>query len=245
MTHSRSLLDRLLSLLGRHELGVLLAFIGVVAGVWLFSVIAGEVMEGDTQSIDKKLLLAMRHPSDLSPIGPPELQDAARDVTALGGVTVLTLLTLVTGGFLLLDGKRHMALFVYGSVAGGALVDGILKNLFQRARPDLVPHEAYVSTTSFPSGHSMLSAVTYLTLGALLARSQPRKRLKAYFLLLAALLTLSVGVSRVYLGVHWPTDVLAGWTAGASWATFCWLIARWLQGRHAIEGENEDIPAIE
>jgi undecaprenyl-diphosphatase len=242
---TRSLLDRLLSLLGRHELGVLLAFVGLVSGIWLFCLIAGEVTEGDTQTIDQKLLLAMRHPGDLSPIGPPELQDAARDVTAMGGVTVLTLLTLVTGGFLLLDGKRHMALFVYGSVAGGAIVDGVLKSLFQRARPDLVPHGAYVSTTSFPSGHSMLSAVTYLTLGALLARSQPRKRLKAYFLLLAALLTLSVGISRVYLGVHWPTDVLAGWTAGASWATFCWLIARWLQGRHAIEAENENVPAVE
>lgn len=241
----RNLLNRLLSHLGRHELGVLLAFAGVVSGIWLFGLIAGEVMEGDTQAFDKKLLLAMRHPGDLSPIGPPELQDAARDVTALGGVTVLTLLTLVTGGFLLLDGKRHMAFFVYGSVAGGALVDGILKSLFQRARPDLVPHGAYVSTTSFPSGHSMLSAVTYLTLGALLARSHPRKRLKAYFLLLAALLTLSVGLSRIYLGVHWPTDVLAGWTAGASWATFCWLIARWLQGRHTIEGDNENILPIE
>ena len=85
----------------------------------------------------------------------------------------------------------------------------------------------------------MLSAVTYLTLGALLARSQQRRRLKAYFLLIAALLTFLVGVSRIYLGVHWPTDVLAGWTAGASWAIVCWLAARWLQGRHAVEKEGE------
>jgi undecaprenyl-diphosphatase len=235
----RSVLNRFLSRLGGHELALLLAFAGVMCGIWLFGLIAGEVMEGDTQAFDQKLLLAMRHPGSHEPLGPPELQDAARDVTALGGVTVLTLLTLITGGFLLLTGKRHMALFVYGSVAGGALVAGILKSFFQRARPDLVPHGAYVSTTSFPSGHSMLSAVTYLTLGALLARSQPRKRLKAYFLLLATVLTLSVGLSRVYLGVHWPTDVLAGWTAGASWATFCWLVARWLQNRRAIEQENE------
>jgi undecaprenyl-diphosphatase len=235
----RGLLNRFLALLGGHELGVLLAFAGIVCGVWLFAGIAGLVMEGDTQAIDQRLLLALRHPGDHSPLGPPSVQDAARDVTALGGVTVLTLVTLATGGFLLLDGKKHMALFVYGSVAGGTLLGDLLKALFQRPRPELAPHAAYAYTTSFPSGHSMMSAVTYLTLGALLARSQQRKRLKAYFLLLAGLLTLLVGISRVYLGVHWPTDVLAGWTAGASWAIFCWLIARWLQGRHAIEAENE------
>jgi undecaprenyl-diphosphatase len=155
---------------------------------------------------------------------------------------VLTLLTVVTGGFLFLDGKKRMALFVYGSVAGGTLVSLILKSLFQRPRPDLVPHGAYVSTTSFPSGHSMLSAVTYLTLGALLARSHSRKRLKTYFLLLAFLLTFMVGVSRVYLGVHWPTDVLAGWTAGATWAIVCWLVARRLQTSHRIEEEKDLTP---
>jgi undecaprenyl-diphosphatase len=230
---------RILALLGGHELGVLLAFAGIVGGIWLFAGIAGEVMEGETQTFDQKLLLAMRQPGDLSPIGSPAIQDAARDVTALGGVTVLTILTLVTGGFLFFDGKKHMAWFVYGSVAGGTIVDMILKSLFHRPRPDLVPHAAYVSTTSFPSGHSMLSAATYLTLGALLARSQPRKRLKAYFLLLAALLTFMVGISRVYLGVHWPTDVLAGWTAGATWAIICWLVARRLQTSHTIEQEKE------
>ncbi len=235
-------MSRLLRLLGGRELGVLLAFAGIVAGIWLFAGIAGEVMEGDTQAFDRKLLLAMRHQGDLSPIGPPEMQDAARDMTALGGVTALTLITVVTGGFLFLDGKKHMALFLYGAVAGGTLLSLILKSLFQRPRPDLVPHAAYVSTTSFPSGHSMLSAVTYLTLGALLARSHPRKRLKTYFLLLAALLTFMVGVSRIYLGVHWPTDVLAGWTAGATWAIVCWLVARRLQISHTIEAEKEQTP---
>jgi undecaprenyl-diphosphatase len=235
----RTGLGRLLALVTRHELAVLLAFGAVVSGVWIFGVIAGAVMEGDTKAIDQKLLLAMRHAGDRSPIGPPSVQDAARDVTALGGVTVLTLLTVAISGFLFLDGKRRMALFVCASVVSGTLVSAILKSLFQRPRPDIVPHGAYVSTSSFPSGHSMLSAVTYLTLGALLARSHERKRIKTYILALAALLTLMVGVSRVYLGVHWPTDVLAGWTAGASWAIICWLTARWLQNRHAIEAETE------
>jgi undecaprenyl-diphosphatase len=219
-------------------LGVLLGFAGVATGIWIFATIAAHVLHGDTQAFDERVLLAMRKP-DRSPIGPPSFQDAVRDVTALGGVTVLTLVTLITGGYLLLVGKRHMAWFVYGSVASGTLVSGLLKNIFQRERPDLVAHAAYVSTTSFPSGHSMMSAVTFLTLGALLARSLSRKRLKAYFLLLAVFLTLLIGVSRVYLGVHWPTDVLAGWTAGAAWAVTCWLTVEWLQRRHTVEQANE------
>ena len=81
----------------------------------------------------------------------------------------------------------------------------------------------------------MQSAVTFLTLGALLAREQSRTRLKVYLISIAILLTLAVGASRIYLGVHWPTDVLAGWCAGASWAMGCWLVARWLQDRGRIE----------
>jgi undecaprenyl-diphosphatase len=239
---SRSVHFRFLAWLGGHELAILLAIGGIAAGVWMFAMIADEVMEGGPQAFDRKLLLAMRRPGDLAPIGPPAMQDAARDITALGGVVVVVLLTVVTGGFLVLDGKRRMALFVCGSVLSGLIASTILKDLFVRPRPDLVPRAAYSSGASFPSGHSMMSAITYLVLGALLARSQERKRLKAYFFLLAALLTLMVGVSRVYLGVHWPTDVLAGWTAGAVWALLCWLAARWLQSRRRIEGEAERAP---
>ena len=193
--------------------------------------------DGDTQKVDARILLSFRHPGDLSPIGTPAIQDAARDVTALGGVTALTLLTAITSGFLFLEGRKHMAVFVIGSVLGVVFVSTVLKDIFQRPRPDLVPYGAYVSTSSFPSGHAMLSAVTYLTLGALLARSQRRKSLKAYWMSLAGLMTFAVGVSRIYLGVHWPSDVLAGWTAGAMWALFCWLLARQLQVRQAIEQE--------
>lgn len=115
------------------------------------------------------------------------------------------------------------------------LASTLLKQLFARPRPDLVPHAQLVYTSSFPSGHSMMSAVTFLTIGALLAGAQSSLRLKAYLLGSAALLTLLVGASRVYLGVHWPTDVLAGWTAGAAWALLCWAIAEWLRGRGEVE----------
>ena len=148
-----------------------------------------------------------------------------RDITALGGVTVTTLMTLVAAGFLVLSGKRHAALFVVVSIAGAALLSSGIKLGFERPRPDLVPHGVEVYTASFPSGHATGAAATYLTLGALLARFQSRRRLKVYLLSLAVLLTVLIGLSRLYLGVHWPSDVLAGWTLGASWALLCWLVA--------------------
>jgi undecaprenyl-diphosphatase len=235
----RNIFLRALAWLGRHELALLLAIAALAAGVWLFAALADEVMEGGTQKFDRTVLLAFRHPGDLTPLGSPAIQDAARDITALGGVTVPTLLTLGVTIFLALDGKKHMALFVCGAIVSGLFASTVLKHFFDRPRPNLVPFTVYVSTSSFPSGHSMMSAVTYLVLGALLARSQERKLVKAYFLLGAVLLTVVVGVSRVYLGVHWPTDVLAGWTAGAVWALLCWLLARRLQRRHTLEREAE------
>jgi undecaprenyl-diphosphatase len=235
----RNIFLRALAWLGRHELALLFAIGGIAAGVWLFTALADEVMEGDTQKFDRSVLLAFRHPGDLTPFGSLAVQDAARDITALGGVTVLTLLTLGVSLFLALDGKKRMALYVCGSIVSGFFVSTLLKHFFDRPRPAIVPHAVYVSDSSFPSGHSMLSAITYLVLGALLARSQERKLVKAYFLLGAVFLTILVGVSRVYLGVHWPSDVLAGWTAGAVWALLCGLLARRLQSRHALELEAE------
>lgn len=211
----------------------------MAAGLLIFATIAISVKQGATQAFDRRLLLAMRHPGDLSPIGSRSLQEAARDFTSLGGAAVLALVTLATAGFLALDGKKHMAVFTCASVAGGSVMSNLLKDVFQRPRPEIVPHIVYAANTSFPSGHSMLSAVTYLTLGALLARSHKRRGLKAYFLVIAALLSIMVGVTRVYLGVHWPTDVLAGWTAGAVWALLCWLVAGWLQSRKALEPEGK------
>src|ERR1700674_6085589 len=123
---------RLLQWLGSHEMTVLLAVAGVTAGVWLFAALAGEVGEGDTQAFDRTILLALRQPGTLAPLGPPALQDAARDITALGGVAVLAMVTMIAVGFLILDGKRHMALFVCGSVVSGLIVGTILKDVFQR-----------------------------------------------------------------------------------------------------------------
>lgn len=224
--------------LGGHELGFLVLLFAVAAGVWAFALLASDVKEGETDAFDRRILLSMRRPGNLAPIGPPAFQEAVRDVSAMGSAALLGLITAISVGFLALDGKRHMAYFAAASVVSGMAVSGLLKDLFQRPRPEIVPHVAYAANTSFPSGHSMMSALTYLTLAALLARAQQRKRLKAYFLLVAALLTFLVGMSRVYLGVHWPTDVLAGWMAGAIWAMLCSLAARWLQRRRTLEPEG-------
>jgi undecaprenyl-diphosphatase len=153
------------------------------------------------------------------------------------------LLTFATVGYLVLADKRRIAMFVLVAVCGGLVLSALFKTTFDRPRPELVPHLSHVYSASFPSGHSMMSAITYLTLGTLLARIHKRRALKIYFLGLAMLLTFAVGISRVYLGVHWPTDVVAGWAAGASWAILCWLVALWLQQRRVVEPEAGEASA--
>jgi undecaprenyl-diphosphatase len=223
---------------GNVELGALLLLGLVVAGVWAFAEVADEVLEGATQNLDRDLLLRLRTPGDpATPIGPAWVQEIMRDLTALGGTAILTLATFAVAGFFVLRGRRASAVYLLVAVGGGLLLSTLAKEVFARPRPDLVPHGSFVHTASFPSGHSMLAAVTYLTLGVLVARTLPQRRLKIYILALAALVTGLVGVSRVYLGVHWPTDVLAGWLAGVAWACLCILGARWLARHGEVEPE--------
>lgn len=238
------LLRRALRWIGHHELGSLLSLLALALGIWVFAEVADEVGDGEAVGVDQTLLLALRNPSNLAdPIGPEWLEEMGRDITALGGFTVLTLLTTVLVGYLLLVHKARAALLVLTSVLGAVACSYSLKDLFGRPRPALVPHLVVVHSASFPSGHAMLSAAVYLTLGALLARLQTRLVVKAYVLLCALLLSFLVGASRVYVGVHWPTDVLAGWSAGAAWAALCWLVARRLQRRGAVEQPTPDVAA--
>jgi undecaprenyl-diphosphatase len=226
-----------------NEIGPLvsLAVFGVCA--WGFLALASEVLEGETDALDTKLLLALRNPQNLAdPIGPGWLEESARDITGLGGYVILTLVTLSALAYLLMAKKRGAAVLVLSAIVGGMLLSTLLKLGFERPRPDLVSHETRVYTASFPSGHAMLSAVTYLTLGALLTRIQKRRRIKAFIMTVAVLLTLLVGVSRTYLGVHWPSDVLAGWAVGAAWASLCWFVALQLQRRGQIEKPGETSP---
>jgi undecaprenyl-diphosphatase len=226
-----------------NELGPLLSLAALSFFAWAFVELAGEVVEGDTTDIDRALLLALRDPQNLAdPLGPSWLEEAARDITGLGGYAVLTLVTAAVAIYLLMARKRGAAVLLIAAVVGGTLLSTALKLGFERPRPDLVPHATRIYTASFPSGHAMLSAVTYLTLGALLARVQERRRIKAFLIGLAVTLTLLVGASRVYLGVHWPSDVLAGWCVGAAWAALCWFVALQLQRRGQVESPEHAPP---
>ena len=209
----------------RREVAVLSIVLAIAIALLAFLGLADEVMEGETGAFDEALLLALRTSTDThDPLGPRWLEQAAGDITALGGVTVLAIVTLAAIGFLLADGKPRTAMLVIASIGGGTLLSTLLKLGYARPRPDLVPHGVEVYTASFPSGHALGAAVVFLTLGGLLSWSQPRRRIKIYILTLAVVLTILVGVSRVYLGVHWPTDVLAGWTIGAAWA-LAWALS--------------------
>lgn len=167
----------------------------------------------------------MREAGDpADPVGPAWLQQVATDITSLGGFTVLTLLVAMVSGFLLLHRRGTAAMLLLATSISAALASTGLKLLVDRPRPDVALHLVGVTSPSFPSGHALLSATIYLTLGALLAREFPAPVLRRYFLGVAGLITALVGLSRIYLGVHWPSDVLAGWCAGALWAWGCWRL---------------------
>jgi undecaprenyl-diphosphatase len=207
----------------------LIPIILIGGALWAFIEILDEVVEGDTRAIDEAIVLAFRVPGDpADPIGAPWLEEAMRDITALGSAPALVIAVLAVVGFLALAKAWRPAIFTLAASGGGLILSSLLKYTVDRPRPDLVPHGNLIYTSSFPSGHSMMSAVVYLTLAALVARLIERKRLKGHALGVAMILTLLVGVSRIYLGVHWPSDVLAGWSAGAAWALGCWLAARWI-----------------
>ncbi|ODS89987.1 MAG: PA-phosphatase [Devosia sp. SCN 66-27] len=212
----------------RLEPRILAAIVAAATAAWIFVEVAEKVVEGETRAIDTAILLLLRAPADPAPPGSKWLEEVARDITGLGSPVVLGLIIMATAVFFRLADRGRVALFVIAATVSGAVTSTLLKEFFSRPRPDLVPHGAYVYTASFPSGHAMMAAVVYLTLGALIARVASERKLKLYIMAVATLLAGLVGVSRVYLGVHWPTDVLAGWAAGAAWALACWGVAQLL-----------------
>jgi undecaprenyl-diphosphatase len=221
--------------LARREIVPIAIFLGIALPVLAFVEIADEVTEGEGEVrwFDDGLLYALRTSDLADPIGPRWFELSVVDISALGGFAVLALVTLLAAGYLLALKRWPDALMLFVATLGGTALSEGLKMGFNRSRPDLVAHVVETTSMSFPSGHAMLSAVTYLTLGALLARTQERRNLRGYILGAAILITLMIGMSRIYLGVHWPTDVLAGWCLGAAWALICWVAATWLTSRNA------------
>ena len=228
----------------RLQIAVLLALLAIVLGSWAFIALADEVVEQESHAIDVRILQALREPEDPATIrGPPWIEEAARDLTALGGVPVLAMFTLAAALYLFLRGLRLYALLVTAAVSGGALLFSLFKAMFGRPRPTIVPMLVQESAPSFPSGHATLSAVVYLSVAVLLARFESSAMLRAYLLAVGLFVTVVVGLTRVLLGVHYPTDVLAGWSLGLAWAALCWLVAVWLQARssgHAPAGSRTE-----
>jgi len=222
---------RLLLKAAGREIAATAALLVAGLGLLAFLNIADEVAEGDTRQLDLQILQSLRVPGDPHQlIGPEWLHTAAADVTALGSVTVLTLLVLLALAVLASLRRWAEALVVLVGAVGGVAISQGLKHLFLRERPDLAYRAVEAVNPSFPSGHAMLSAVVFLTLGALAARFSAKRRLKALALGSAVFFSVLVGLSRIYLGVHWASDVLAGWCVGAAWAMACWLVA-WAWGR--------------
>jgi len=225
----------------REELQILLGAVALLALIWLIISLADMVLEGDTRRFDEWVLGALRVANDPSRLkGPRWLTWGAQDITALGGPTVLGLTVLAVTGYLFLHKLYRNGLFVFAASVGGWVLNWILKQAFARTRPDVVPHLREVVSSSFPSGHALTSAAVYLTLGALLMRIAEGRLAKYYCIAIAMFVTFLVGCSRVVLGVHYPTDVLAGWLIGMSWALLCWVVERTLERRAGLRREKQE-----
>lgn len=201
-------------------------FFGLVAVLLLLAFVLGasEVMVGDTRSFDLYLLQGAQSLR----ASQPWLAEVMRDFSGLGSTAAMTLFTVITVGYLALISARPTALLVAASVISGAIFMRLLKAAFGRLRPDASFAELVAPGWSFPSGHASMSAIVFLTLGALIASTRSRVPERLYILVAAALMALLVGISRVLLGVHWATDVLGGWAFGAAWAMVWLLLARFL-----------------
>jgi undecaprenyl-diphosphatase len=219
---------------GWDDFVLIFAVVMMIAALGVFFDIAGDAPEGKYLDTERTIMQAFRHAETRAPIGPHWLPDAVRDLTALASAAVLILFGLLILGYLCLRRQYAAAVFIAVAVAGGEALNTLLKEMFVRARPDITSHLVPVKTSSFPSGHAMAASIFFLTMGALLSQTAKRRREKIYLMAGAVLLTLLTGFSRVYLGVHYPSDVLAGWTAGTAWAILCWLVARWLRQRGAL-----------
>ena len=190
------------------------------------------IAHGGAFRLDDRLLIALRRPSHLDqPIGPAWLLQSATDLSALGGFTLQWLLGGASLLVLLQIGRRAEAAWLAASIIGASIANAGLKSILHRPRPELAPHLAVVSNASFPSGHAMISAAIYLTIAVMLSETRPKRSARIFLMAFAGLLVLLIGCSRIYVGVHWPSDVLAGWSLESVWALVVFAINRALRTR--------------
>lgn len=213
----------------------LLAAGGAVATAVLLIALVGELIgRGSQFAFDRAILLAARGGTmHGTPVGPAWLVQAMVDVTALGGPIVLVIVVALTCGFLTIQRRWVTFWLVLGGTTTGSIAVALAKGLVARPRPDLTDHLVTISSASFPSGHAANSAIIYLTIATILMQIVEGRAARSYILITAALLVLAIGGSRVYLGVHWPSDVLAGWIFGTLWAIAWWALGAWLRLRRA------------
>jgi len=198
---------------------------GIAALAVAMVLLTGVIIGRRPFAFDRAILLALRVPGDTgTPIGPDWLRRAMVDLTALGGPTVLVLVVALTFGLLATHRLWLTAWLTLAATATGATIVELVKLHVDRARPEIVPHLVEAAGYSFPSGHSTSSAIVYLTIAGLVTQITRGASARTYVLACAILLVTVIGISRVYLGVHWPSDVLAGWSFGTLWALAWWLL---------------------
>lgn len=202
----------------------------VVVGAWIFLRVADVVQDHGGHPLDEAILKWFRQPEDLGQLrGPWWMGEVMRDLTALGSPLILGLLTVVTMGYLVVSRRPHAAWLVTLSAVGGGWLNFALKEWYDRPRPEVVPSLTVVSGLSFPSGHAQIATIVFLTVASVMARLAITPARRVYILSTALLLSLFVGISRVALGVHYPTDVLAGWMVGVIWSLVLAGLVRGLQ----------------
>lgn len=183
-----------------------------------FAFVAWAVATGRSGPIDDAGLLFWRRGAELVPAGPTWLLEAVRDLTSLGGVLLRNLVLVGVIAALLFLRLRREAVLLAGTVAGGWIVNSLVKAAVGRPRPLIVPHLTEAGGQSFPSGHSFNSAVVYIAIALAFAAMSPRRSVRWTLIVTAVILSLAIAFTRVWLGVHFPSDVAAGWLGGAGWA---------------------------
>jgi len=222
-----------------REIRILLNLFILVTAILVFTYVAKEVVSGESKGFDEMTLNYLRHDGKIMADEQTWLTGMMIDITALGGTTIIFMITAAVVFYLLIQKQYEFMWLILIATIGGAILSFGLKELFARERPQLIYHLLTVKSLSFPSGHAMMSSVVYLTQGALLAKVRSNKNLRVYILLVAIILVFLIGISRIYLGVHYPTDVLAGWSVGLAWASLCWLAVKYLQKRKVQKSKIE------